>query len=288
MLARSRIVLAAFALLPVLSASTPALAGEAVEAIARPRHDFELGFTVPGQVDEIRVKPGDPVEAGDVLVELADREEEAVVELWRLRAESDVQLRTAKKEHELAQVEAKRLERLVERNAAAPVEAERAQVEAEVAALKIERRKQESEEAKHQLAQAEARRARHVLKAPEAGVIEKVDVEVGETVQELKPVVRLVVKDPLRVDAHVPTGRTLDLAVGDPAWVTSTLPKYDEPIRGRIIHIAAVANAASETRLVRVEFPNRHELPAGDHVKVRFERPDEAAASAASAEEDGA
>ena len=48
---------------------------------------------------------------------------------------------------------------------------------------------------------------------------------------------------------------------------------------GKVIYIAAVADAASNTRTVRVEVPNKALRPAGEHVKVRFKSPPRVARS---------
>jgi len=42
---------------------------------------------------------------------------------------------------------------------------------------------------------------------------------------------------------------------------------------GKIIHIAAMADSASETKTVRVEVPYEGSAPAGERVKVSFQAP---------------
>jgi len=257
----------------------PAVAGAEVEAITEPRHDLSLGFTVPGQVGRVLVEPGEVVAEGDVLIELIDREEAAVKKLWKLRAEASVPLESAKAQHELAELEARRLKDLLERNAAAPFEYERARISAQVARLRVEEAAMEQKEAAIQLEQAEARHARFRLRAPTDGVVEELIVDEGETVEQLNPVLRLVTITPLRINADVETARTLDLAVGDPAWVTFQMPGHeDRPVEGEIVHLASVADAASGTRLVRVEVPNEQDLPAGGVVTVYFTPPEALAA----------
>ena len=61
--------------------------------------------------------------------------------------------------------------------------------------------------------------------------------------------------------------RTLKL--GGPA--TAEFPNTDgKRVDGKIVFLAAVADAASETRLVRVEVANPSDRPAGERVRVRF------------------
>ena len=112
------------------------------------------------------------------------------------------------------------------------------------------------------------------MRAARAGVVEQVTVREGETVEERKPILRMVVTDPLWVDAMVATRQTLGLKLGSPAWVShKDLIGHEKPIEGQVIHIASVADAASETRLVRVSVPNPDNLPAGAHVTVSFVPP---------------
>src|SRR5690606_18617156 len=121
------------------------------------------------------------------------------------------------------------------------------------------------------------RHEKYTIRAPQAGVMEEIIVDAGETVEALKPVMRMVVIDPLRIDAPVRTRETLELKVGDPAWVRSPLRKANDFIRGEIVHLASVADAASNTRLVRIEIPNDVGVPAGIHVQVSFKAPGELA-----------
>jgi multidrug efflux pump subunit AcrA (membrane-fusion protein) len=111
-----------------------------------------------------------------------------------------------------------------------------------------------------------------VLTAPRAGVLDDVKVAPGETVEPLEPVTHLVVIDPLRIDVQVPLGESLSLEKDDPAWVVHKLPGDRAPVRGRVIHVAPVADAASSTRLVRVEVPNPEKIPAGGEVVVHFDK----------------
>ena len=130
---------------------------------------------------------------------------------------------------------------------------------------------QQAEEAVLQLNQARARHEQYILRAPTDGIVEIVTVEEGELVETLNPVLQLVVIDPLWIDAAVPTDQTLDLKISDAVQVRIDLPGHNEPVMGKIIHMAEVADAASNTRLVRVEMPNPKLLPAGIQVTLDFD-----------------
>jgi len=101
-------------------------------------------------------------------------------------------------------------------------------------------------------------------------VIDIVIVATGDTVEAFQPIARLVDSSILWIDASTPTRRTLDLTVGDPAWVRYVDDPDAPAVEGVIKHLAHVADASSGTRLVRIELRNTDGGPAGRHVEVFF------------------
>ncbi len=245
-----------------------------IEAVSKARHDLRLGFTVPGKVLKRHVHPGDVVKKGDIIIELEDKEGLAQIEIWRFRAESTVEIDQAKASLELAETEEAKTRELVAKNAAVPFELKKAELTTAVQKLAVEKARREQDEAKRQLQITEARHESYTLRAPMDGVIEQILVDVGEVVENLQPMVELVVTDPLRVDVPVALEDTTSLNVGDKAWVQMRLAnELDKPIIGTIVHLASVADSASNTRLVRVEFANDAHHPAGGQVVVSFTDP---------------
>jgi len=245
-----------------------------IEAVTKARHDLRLGFTVPGKVLKRAVHPGDVVKQGDVLIELEDKEGLAQIEIWKFRAQSNVEIDQAKASLELAEIEESRTRELVAKQAAVPFELKKAELTTAVQKLAVEKAVREQDEAKRQLQIYEARHANYTLRAPMDGVVEQILVDVGEVVENLQPMVELVVTDPLRVDVPVPLEETMKLKVGDDAWVQMRLGQVmATPVKGKIIHLANVADSASNTRLVRVEFANASNHPAGGQVIVSFTDP---------------
>ena len=109
------------------------------------------------------------------------------------------------------------------------------------------------------------------LKSPIDGRIEKVDIEVGESANALADVIRVVQIDPLWIDAPVPWADAMGLKTGMTARVQFAEPgKAASIAEGRLIFVAAVADAASGTLRVRIEVPNKTGRPAGEHVLVTF------------------
>ncbi len=257
-------------LLAVIAA--PLRAAE-IEAFTKARYALEIGFTIPGKVKKVNVKPGDKVKAGDLLVQLENDEAEALVTLWTMRSESDVAVRVAKAALEMAKWERGKVEQLDRNEAGSKLELERARIQVRIETERLAQAEEQRLEAVQELARYQAQHKRYALRAPIDAVVEAIDIQVGEVVEQLEPVIALVVADPLRIDAPVPTSETLGLKAGDPAWVRMNLPGHEHPIKGEIKHMRLVADAASDTRLVRIEIPNPSGLPAGVKVFVSFRPP---------------
>lgn len=261
---------------------TQAQAQAQVDALTQARHDLKLAFTVEGQIAKVPVEHGQHVQAGQLLMSLVDEEGEALVNLWKLRADSDLEVRTREERLKLAQLEESMLKELRTGHAANPQELRRAELNAAVAALELATARQAQAEARLQYDQAKARHERYQLTAPLDGVVEVVAVQVGESVEANKPVLRMVVIDPLLVEAWVPLNESMTLAPDQPAWVKHRLPGQSQPVMGRIISVGQVAESGSQTRLVRIELANPQGLPAGGHVDVFFTDPSAAAISSGS------
>jgi multidrug efflux pump subunit AcrA (membrane-fusion protein) len=105
------------------------------------------------------------------------------------------------------------------------------------------------------------------LVSPMDGRVEEVAIDPGEAAQPLTPVIRVVKTDPLWIDVPVPLGQARGLRPKMPARVS--FPGKQQAV-GHIVHVSAVADAASGTLRVRVEVPNPSRRPAGEQVTVSF------------------
>jgi multidrug efflux pump subunit AcrA (membrane-fusion protein) len=145
-------------------------------------------------------------------------------------------------------VDLARLELAKQRGAATDLEVEHAKLEVKIAEVRVENMK---------------------LKSPIEGFVEKVDVEVGESVQALVEVIRIVRTDPLWIDVHVPQQKAFAVKLDEIANVMFPEPRSAE-FPGKVIFIARAADAASDTLRVRIEVPNQEGRPSGEHVVVSF------------------
>jgi len=149
-------------------------------------------------------------------------------------------------------VDLKRLEWAAGRGAATDLEVEHARLDVKIAQIIVDRM---------------------CLRSPIAGTIDKIEVEVGEAVQGLADVVRVVKTDPLWIDVPVPLAKGRTLKFGQIAEVKFPDTKK-KPSKGKIIYISTVADAASSTLRVRIEVPNTLNRPAGEQVRITFPPPE--------------
>lgn len=240
-----------------------------ITAITAPSADRMLSFVQPGRIAEVNVKEGESVKAEQILVKQDDTVERA--RLAQLEADSQNTLKVEASEASLAQkqVDLKKLEKAAALNAATPLEVEHAKLDVKVADLSVKLAAFELEQAQRKYDEAKKQIDNMSLKSPIDGIIEKIEVETGESVNALEDVIRVVQINPLWIDTPVPLEKTRDLRYGDKTKVIFPGPK-EISVAGTIVFIGAVADAASDTLRVRIQVPNRSLRPAGEHVRIIF------------------
>ncbi len=157
------------------------------DATTKAPHDVELAFSISGRIASIKVEPGMTVEAGQTLIELDDQGHQAQLELDRLQAESDVQVRVAQQRLELAKLDEQRLKQLVKHKSAERIEYQQAQAARELAELELEQAQEQHKQAEQRLGVAKARHDQYALRAPTGGTIERVFASQGQRVNAGQP-----------------------------------------------------------------------------------------------------
>jgi RND family efflux transporter MFP subunit len=191
--------------------------------------------------------------------------------LAQLEADSQNTINVQAGEASLAQkqVDLKKLEKAAALNAATALEVEHAKLDVKIADLSVKLAVFELEQAQRKYDEAKIQIDNMSLKSPIDGIIEKIEVETGESVNALEDVVRVVQINPLWIDVPVPLAKARDLRYKNTAEVI--FPGYKETsLEGTIVFVGAVADAASSTLRVRIQVPNRSLRPAGEHVRVIF------------------
>jgi len=241
-------------------------------AVTNPSADITLSFVQAGRIAEVFVKEGDSVEKAQVLVRLDDAVEQLRLVQIRAQAEDVSQIETAQASLEQKRVDLKRIEWAAEKGAATDLEVEHARLDVRIAGISLRVAQFENNQNRRKYEEAKVQLARMQLRSPVAGIVERVHVEVGESINGLAAVLRIVRIDPLWIDVHVPIAEAARLSHGQTASVafTGTNPTT---LNGRTIFLSVVADSASATLRSRIELPNPSLRPAGEQVQVRYDAP---------------
>lgn len=243
-----------------------------VPAYSKPSQDVTLTFSRPGRIAKMIVKEGDRVEKGQELAQLDDREERAQVAIDKSKAEDTTPIQVQEKIRDQKQVNYKRYLQVAEANAkgVSPLELDAARIDALVEEARVAMATMSHEQDVLKYEQTKVVLQKCTLVSPFAGWIEEIHLKDGESVDgnANSKVVRVVNVDPLWIDASVPLTMARQVKTGDSAQVK--FPETDKTESGRVIFVGAVADAASETVVIRIELPNPNKRLAGEQVNVIF------------------
>jgi RND family efflux transporter MFP subunit len=216
---------------------------ESFDAVVQAIRQTVIAAQVSGNVVEIRVKAGDAVQAGQVLVRLDARAAD------QNAAASDAQVQAARASLDVAQQEYERQQQLLSKNYISQAAFERAQAQFKATQAQVSA----------QLAQAGVARTQSgffVITAPYAGVIAEIPVALGDMAMPGRPLATLYDPSALRVTATVPQTALARTAAGQGARVELPGQATDRPwlLPSRVQALPTV-DPATHTVEVRMDLP---------------------------------
>ncbi len=257
-----------------------------------PMDEVTLSVDQPSTIAKVLVDMGDRVRAGQVLVQLDDREDrlrveqtEAALEAARRaldRARANVEasranIARAKALMEDAQANYKRFDDLFKEGAVSARERDAAVREYDVGKATLEAAQaqlvSEQEAVRNAAAQVEQARSSldfnkkrlgdNQIRSPVNGAVKRKLTSVGEAIKEKTPVMVLVVTDPLRFQGTIPERFSPRVAIGHPVEVTVEAYR-DRTFAGKVSRISPAVETESRSLLVEALVPNaRGELKPG-------------------------
>ncbi|MDX2147369.1 MAG: efflux RND transporter periplasmic adaptor subunit [Planctomycetota bacterium] len=255
------------------------------KSFTRPSRDTFMGFSLPTVIREIMVKSGQSVRKGELLIRGDEYEDVAILEQQKNRAASKAGVVKQQAALELQELEYAKLKDAFDRGAGNQQEVDRARLSVQAAKADLEASEVTQRQEEMQVDRLSARVDRYRITAPFDGVIDTVAMDLGQSVNEAEKIVRIVVVDPLWIDAHVPTDETVRLKTkpGDSTWVLMEVGGEPRVIEAKVIEVAPTADFASRKRRIRLELSNPTkgeanplgELVAGEPAWVRLEPPPE-------------
>lgn len=260
---------------PAASAQSAADAERNLQkAFTLPYKEYKISFPTMGVIREVKIKEGDAIKKGDVLMVQDDREDKFELKLLDLDV-NEYPIKAAEFKLVAAESEFQAKDRLKNNGGGSDLEWERARAERDVAKVQVEASKQE-------LKQKEAKRdkqAAHVnnmtLAAPTDGVVKELINDIGSNVDPTKPVITVVENNPLLVQVQVSALSSLQLKKGEKLRVSYDKKNWREAF---VSFLSPEADAGSGMRMIRLDLPNPDGDPSG--LQIYVELPDKLMASA--------
>lgn len=266
---RLRLLAAGAALCAAALAPVAAAAQQALGCLIEPSQTVELGAPVVGVVSRMLAERGDNVRKGQVLVQLSAAVERAGYSAAEQRSRAQAELASAESAEAFAHSKLQRTRELHGQAFVSAVAVDQAVADHAMAAARTRQVREQLEVAAQDLAVAGAQLGQRVIRSPLDGVVLERYASPGERVED-KPVLRLAVLDPLRVEVLMPAAAFLRIRPGMAATVLPELPGLP-PQQAQVQLVDRTIDAASSSFRVRLLLPNPDgALPGGLRCKVSF------------------
>jgi len=242
-----------------------------VGGILLPSHDVNVVSPVGGVIKRVLVEEGDRVAKDQPLVELDAEAQKVALAMSEQEAKSTAALQAAEANVRVKQADFERQKMLASKGVASGAELEKAEFELKYAEslLVVEKEKQQQRELKVKLERV--RLDELTIRAPVAGVVVRRLQDIGEGAEMQKPLMRLVVLDPLHAVVYVSPTVGARLKPGDVAQLTLE-GHAGAPRPCKVGMVDPLVDAGSSTVRVKLELPNPDgKVTAGSRVSVRFD-----------------
>lgn len=243
--------------------------------LIEPYRVADVGSPVIGVIDSVRAERGDRVVKGQPLATLRSDVERVSVNVALSKAQAMGEYNAAVANADLARQKLVRAQDLANQQFISPQALEQARAEARVAENRLAQAKEQRTvfAQEHELAQAQL--GLRTIRSPSDGVVADRFLSVGERVEE-KPVFRIAMVDPLRVEVVLPASLFGSIRTGSTLTVTPEFPGA-RARPARVTVVDKLIDGASNTFRVRLDLPNRDmALPAGLRCKAELTGQDSA------------
>lgn len=253
----------------VAAMALPGYAQQPLGCLIEPDYVAEVGSQVVGVIDTMHVERGQAVRRGQVLALLRADVERAAVGVARSRSDAIADIQAAAANAAFARQREERARDLLVKKFISDQAYDQIRTEADVAAQKHAQAQEQRRLAQRELELASSQLEMRTVRSPVHGVIVERYMSVGERVEE-KPIVRVAVIDPLRVQVVAPSSMYGRIRMDTAAAITPELANA-APVNARVFLIDKVLDAASNTFRVTLKLPNPgNTLPAGLRCKADF------------------
>jgi RND family efflux transporter MFP subunit len=227
----------------------------------------DVGSPVIGVIEKIHVERGDLVRKGQPLAVLRADVERAQLGVASSKAQANAEVNAAIANAALAKQKLTRAQDLLERHFISRQALEQAIAEARVADERVVQAREQKRTAEREFELAQAQVGMRTIRAPSDGVIADRYLSVGERVEE-KPVFRVSMVDPLRVEVVMPAQLFGTVSPDSTLTITPEFPNAG-PREAKVVLVDKLIDGASNTFRIRLALPNPGaRLPAGLRCKA--------------------
>lgn len=232
----------------------------------------QLAPQIMGTVVAVRVREGDFVKAGQVLVSIDPAQSRAALEgAQAAQAASEHQLAAAQTQQRLAEETLARYDKLFERKSVSPQEYDEVKARAQAASAAAEAAQAGQSQAKAGVAKAQSGFTYTSIRAPFNGVVTERHVDPGALASPGVPVMTVESSGRFRLEATVDEANLRFVKLG--AGVPVSLDAYpDESFTGKVTQIVPAADPSSRTFLVKIELPAAKVVRSGLFGRAQFAR----------------
>lgn len=242
------------------------------QCLIEPNQLVQISSPTDGLIEKIYVKRGDKVAVGQPLVQLESNAELSAVKMAQYRSQMEGKIASAKHRFEYASKKLERSKELYKQNFVSAEKRDEAEAERTIAESDLRDAMENQELAKREYQHDVDLLNRRTIRSPFNGVVVDRMLNPGELAEAgtgRKPILKLALVDPLRVEVVLPLEAYGKLRAGMTAQV------IPEVLGGRfpatITVVDSVFDLASGTFGVRLDLPNRDKtLPAGIRCHVEF------------------
>lgn len=252
-----------------VAAVSTSVGANTFECILEPEIVTELGSSIPGLIETVKVKRGDEVKKGQVVATLVSDTERAAVNIAQARVNATAQLKTAEIRKAFSIRKYERMKELSDKNHISTFNLDEVETEKYLAEAQLVEVFENMELAKAELKRAKIHLEMKVIKSPFNGVVTDRYYNPAERVDD-KPILMLVKVDPLYVETLLPVSMLGKITKGMQGVVNTELNKNANLI-AKVTVVDSVVDAASGYFRIRLELPNkRREIMAGLECTVSF------------------
>jgi RND family efflux transporter MFP subunit len=236
--------------------------------VSQPGKSLTLSPEASGLICSLPVEEGDVVSQGQTLLALVDRLEVLQVQRLKTLAENTSQEEEARSRLAYARIEFTRIETMVSEDVGTRAQLAAAQLERDLREIALKQALLDQEIAGVRYEEANAQLAQRRIISPIDGVVARLYLEVGESIQRFQAVMDVVTLNPLLIELNCPIRDASLFKEGQQVSIRRDHSPGEARI-GQVIHAGRRADASSHTFPVRIRLANpKPQWKAGLKVRI--------------------